>query len=319
MIRHGVAENFLANTLPIICFLYAFRHDNDFIGKVKGNLTNTPQFSDTLFELKCLYHFNKNGFFFQYEPKVSDGKKEKNPDFRLTKNNVELFCECKQIRTGQNKAELKFDEHRAYAESKFPKSLQKQLLDAKLRLEVNFKSNPLQSDLDELARQITLLSESNQGAKELGLRQIGDRIEYLVIPQSEPSPFPVRTLRTMSFQVRIGEPFRIGNLINSPGGEISFVSTDLARRTAESFKNIIRVAKKQLPDDKLGIIMINRAKLSIAKEAIERRINLKQYRNIIAFVINPFDDFGTCHKTQYGELLFDLFEGFKPENCFKSE
>lgn len=318
MIRRGVTEKFLANTLPIICFLYDFRHDNDFIDKVKGNLANTPQFGDTLFELNCLRHFHNNGFLFQYEPKVSDDKREKNPDFRLTKNDVELFCECKQVRSGQNKATLKFAKDHDYAQSRFPKNLQKQLSDAKLRLEVNFKSNPSQPDLDELVRRVTLLSKEDQGIWELPLQQIGNSIEYLVIPQSESSPFPVRTLRTMSFQVTIGEPFKIGDPINSPGGEISFVSTDLARRTAESFKNIIRGARNQLLDDKPGIIIINRAKLAIAEEAIKRRVNLRRYDNIIAFIVNPFDDFWTGYRPQYRRLLLDLFEGFQPENHFKS-
>ena len=318
MIRRGVTENFLANTLPIICFLYGFRHDNDFIGKVKRNLRNTSQFNDTLFELKCLRHFHKNGFLFQYEPKVYDGTNEKNPDFRLTKNDFELFCECKQVRSGQNKAALKFDKDHDYAQSRFPNNFQKQLFDAKLRLEVNFKSTPSRPDLDELVRLVTLLSQENQGIGESSLQQIGDSIEYLVIPQSEPSPFPVTALRTVSFQVTVGEPFKIGDPINSPGGEISFVSTDLARRTAESFKNIIRGAKNQLPDDKPGIIVINRAKLAIAEEAIKRRVNLRQYDNIIAFIVNPFDDFWTGYRPQYRRLLFDLFEGFQPENRFKS-
>jgi hypothetical protein len=109
-IRSAEADKFLKDILPIIYFLYAFRDDNDFISKVKANLTNPPQFSDTFFELKCLNHFHRNGFSFQYEPKVFDGNNEKNPDFRLIKDDVELFCECKQVRTGQNVAELKFNE-----------------------------------------------------------------------------------------------------------------------------------------------------------------------------------------------------------------
>jgi len=79
MIRRGVAYNFLENTLPVISFLYAFEDNNDFICKVKTNLTNTPQFSDTLFELKCLSHFHRNGFNFQYEPKVFDGNNDLTP------------------------------------------------------------------------------------------------------------------------------------------------------------------------------------------------------------------------------------------------
>ncbi len=317
MIRHGQTEKFLENILPIICFLYNFRGDKEFISKVKTNITNPTQFNDTFFELKCLNNFHKNGYSFQYEPEVFVGEGEKKPDFRLTKNDIELFCECKQVRTGQNRAELKFDEQRAYVEGKLPKTLQRQLSDAKLRLEINFQRSPSLADLDELAQKVNLWYSETQDLRELAMQQVGNSIEYLVISQSKPSPFPMmERARTISFQVRIGKPFLIGDPINSSGGEISFVSTNLTRRTAESFKNIIREAKKQLPNDKLGIIIINRAKLSIAKEAIERRINLKHYSNIIVFVINPFDDFGVCYKTQYRVLLSELFKGFQPQNPF---
>lgn len=318
-IRGAIAGKFLSDILPIIRFLYTFRGDNDFISKVKTNLTNPPQFNDTFFELRCLNHFHKNGFIFQYEPKVFDGKKEKNPDFRLTKDDIELFCECKQVRSGQNIAALKFGEQCAYVESKFRKNLQRQLADAKLRLEIGLKRSPSQPDLDELARQVNSLSSETRGIRELPLQQIRNRIEYLVIPQSEPSPFPVKTLRTISLQVSRGKPFRIGNPINAPGGEISIISTDLTRREAETLRDTIREAKNQLPDDKPCIMIINRARLILAGQAIARRMNLRQYDNIIAFAINPFDDFWPCYRTGYRKLLFDLFEGFQSENPFKSD
>ena len=54
MIRRGQTEKFLENILTIICFLYNFRGDKEFISKVKTNITNPTQFNDTFFELKCL-------------------------------------------------------------------------------------------------------------------------------------------------------------------------------------------------------------------------------------------------------------------------
>ena len=120
--------------------------------KVKTNLANLPQFDDTFFELKCLNHFHRNGFPFQYEPDVYEEGKEKKSDFRLTKDDIELFCECKQVRIGQNIAELQFTNQCAYVRGKFPSDLWRRLFDAKLRLEVNFKINPSRTDLDELAR-----------------------------------------------------------------------------------------------------------------------------------------------------------------------
>jgi len=320
LIRRGEADKFLKNILPIICFLHTFRDDHDFMDKFKTRLANPPQFADTFFELKCLNHFHKNGFSFQYEPKVYDKGKEKHPDFRLTKDNIELFCECKQVRIGI--AEWKFDEQCAYVGNKFPKNLQRQLFDAKLRLEVNFKRNLAQIDpdeVDELARQLNRFS-STQGMEKLPLQQLGDSIEYLVIPQNEPSPFPMMgRARTLSMQVTIGKPFRIGDPFRSPGGEIVFTSTDLARKRAEALGRNITEAKHQLPDDKLNIIILGRASLTIAGQAIKRRMNAKLYDNVIAFVVNPFEDFWVCYRTGYREVLFDLFEGFQQENPFKSK
>ncbi len=236
----------------------------------------------------------------------------------MTKDDIELFCECKQIRVGQNKSELKFDEQNAYVESKFFKTVQTQLFDAKLRLEVNFKISPSSADLDELARQVNRLSSDAHGISELPLQQLGTSIEYLVIRQNESSPFPRITLRTISMQVRIGEMFRIGNPLNSPGGEIGFVSTDLARRQAKTLGRNITEAKNQLPNDKPSIIILNRANLEIANNVIKRRVGHKQYDNIFAIIVNPFDDFWSAYRTGYKELLFDIFEGFQPENSFKS-
>lgn len=318
-IRAWIAYGFVKDILPIICFLYTLKDDSDFMIKIKTNLANLPQFDDTFFELKCLNHFHRNGFSFQYEPKVYDESKEKNPDFRLTKDDIELFCECKQVRVGQNKAELQFNRQRACVQDKFPKDLERQLFDKRLRLEVNFKRNPSPVDLDELARQVSRLSSSAKGIGELPLQQVGNSIEYLVIPQSEPGQFPIRTMITVSMRFSVGKPRRIWNPVtNSPEGEVVFYSTDLARRRAQTLGRDIKGAKNQLPDDKLGIMIINRAKLTIARQAIERRMNSKQYDNIIAFVVNPFDDFWTCYRPQYRELLFDLFEGFQHENPFKS-
>ena len=236
----------------------------------------------------------------------------------MTKDDIELFCECKQVRVGQNKAELQFDKQCACVRDEFRKELELQLFDKKLRLEVNFKRNPSPVDLDELARLASRLSSSAKGIGELPLQQVGNSTECLVIPQSEPGQFPMRTMITVSMRFSAGKPRRIWNPVtNSPEGEIVFYSTDLARRRAETLRRNIKEAKNQLPDDKLGIMIINRAKLTIARQAIEKRMKGRHYDNIIAFVVNPFDSFWTGYRPQYRELFFDLFEGFQPENPFK--
>lgn len=316
----SIGYNFLKNILPIIYFLYTFRGDSNFMVKVKTNLENLPQFDDTLFELKCLKHFHGNGFSFQYEPRVVSGSKEKNPDFRLTKDGIELFCECKQVRIGQGKAELQFANQCRYVQGKFPKELGQRLFNMKLRLEVNFKRNPSEADLDKLARQVSQLCNGAQGLRELPLQQIGDNIEYLIIPQSESSQFPMKAMRVGSILLGSNESRRILNPdTSSPEGEVLLTSTDLARRRTETLIRLIREAKNQLPDDKFGIIIIGRTKLTIAIEPIQNRMNGMYYSNIIAFVVNPFDNFWSCYRPYYRELLANLFEGFQPVNLFLSK
>jgi len=315
--KWAIAYNFLEDILPIIYFLHLFRSDNSFMVKVKANLANLYQFDDTLFELKCLKRFYGNGFSFQYEPEVISGGKRKKPDFRLTKEGIELFCECKQVRIGKNKAELQFINQCDYVRGKFPKDFEKQLFKVKLRLEVNFKRNPSPANLDELARHLGGLYSSVQGLHELPMQQIGDSLEYLVVPQSEPSQFPMRAMRSGSILIGSDEPRRIFNPVTgSPEGEVIFTSTDLARRRRETLIRLIREAKNQLPDDKFGIIIIGRTNIMMAKEEIEKRMNGRHYNNIIAFVVNPFEDFWSCYRTNYRELLSNLFEGFQPKNPF---
>ena len=183
---------------------------------------------------------------------------------------------------------------------------------------MNFKENPSPLDLDELARQIIQLSSETKGFGELPLQQIGNSIEYLIIPQSEPSQFPMRAMKSASIRLSGNEPRRIWNPdTNSSEGEIIFTSTDLARRRRKTLVRMIREAKNQLPDAKLGIIILARTNLTTAKEAIEIRMNGNHYNNIIAFAVNPFEDFWSCYRTHYKEMLCDLFEGFHPDNPFK--
>jgi hypothetical protein len=322
-IRAWTAFGFIRDILPTACFLYARIDDREFLSKVKTKLSNPPQIADTLFELKCLSQFIANGFAFQYEPKVEEDGREKCPEFRLTRDAAELFCECKQVRVGQNRAELQFAEDCRKIRSKFPKGLEGQLFGKKLRLEVCFKRNLAQisrNSVDGLVEQLARLSKSATAIGELPLTQLGNDIEYCIIPQSEPKQFPIRTMMSVSMRFNVGKPRRIWNpTTNSHEGEIAFYSTDLARRRLETLGRDITAAKNQLPRGKMGIIIINRAQLTTAKQAIDRRMNSRDYNDIIALVVNPFNDFWCCYRPQHRELLSCLFKGFQPENPFKQE
>ncbi len=315
--KFAVDYNFVEIILPVISFLHRFQGNMDFIGKTKVNINNLAQFDDTIFELRCLKQFSDNGFSFQYEPSVIIGCKGKKPDFKLTKDNLDLFVECKQVRMGQGKGQLQFGKQCRDAQDRFPKKLGEHLLNKKLRLEVNFIKIPSERDLDDLCRRINKLYDNVQKLNELPLQQVGDSIEFVIVGQSKPSIFPMKAMRLGKIIVGT-ESRRIWNpATDSPEGEILFTSTDLVRRRRKTLVNLIREAKNQLPDNEFGIIILGKTNLTIAVKEIENRMNGNQYRNIMAFIVNPFDDFWSCYRTHYRGLLSDLFEGFQTQNPFR--
>jgi hypothetical protein len=315
--KHSIGYDLLGIILPAVHFLYTLRGNARFIEKVGSNLANLPQFNDTLFELRCLEHFTRNGFDFEYEPTIIMGNKEKHPDLLLAKDGLRLFVECKQVRTGQGKGELQFANQCNYAQSRFPESLSQELFDRKLRLDVNFRSVPTERHLDELGREISALCEDSQDLVELPIRQIGDSIEYALVAQSTQGHFPMRAMRVGRVLLRSNVARRIWNPdTDSPEGELLFTSTDLARRRRDTIVRLIREARGQLPVGESGLVILGNANLKIARPEIEKRIQGTQYGNVTAFVVNPFDDFYSSYRTRYRDLLLSLFEGFQSVNPF---
>jgi len=312
----SVGYSFIGVILPLVSFLYKFRGNTDFINRIKVNLRNLAQFDDTIFELRCLKQFCENGYHFQYEPSVIVGDTERRPDFKLTKENIELFIECEQVRLGQGKAEVQFTEQCNYAQGRFPEGLDKRLNSENLRLEVNFKKTPSKKGLDILVMKLCDVCGESQRLCELPIQEILDSIEYTIVRQDEPSKFPMKAMRVGRLIIGT-KPRRILNPdTNSPEGEILFTSTDLVRRRRQTLIKRIREAKNQLPNDKLGMIILGKANLAIAKQELEKRMNGDQYRNIIAFAVNPLEELWSCYRTCYRELLSDLFKGFQKLNPF---
>jgi len=314
--KWAVGYSFVGIILPLVSFLYRFQENTDFINKLKVNISNLAQFDDTIFELRCLKQFCENGYHFQYEPSVIIGDTEKRPDFRLTKEDLDVYVECEQVRLGQGKAEVQFTEQCNYAQGRFPDGLDKRLHNENLRLEVNFKKTPSKKDLDTLVVKVSDVCGEGKRICRLPVQQIGDSIEYTIIRQGEPSKFPMRAMRVGRLIIS-NEPRRILNPdTNSPEGETLFTSTDLVRRRRQTLVKRIREAKKQLPDSEWALIILGKANLAIAKQEIEKRMNGDQYTNIMAFVVNPFEEFWSCYRTSYRELLSDLFQGFQTRNPF---
>jgi len=315
--KWAVGYSFIGVILPLVSFLHRLRGDTDFINKLKVNISNLAQFDDTIFELSCLKQFYENGYQFEYEPSVIVGDTGKRPDFRLTIEDLDVFVECKQVRLGQGKAEVQFTEQCNYAQGGFPEGLDKRLNSENLRLEVNFKKVPSKKDLDTLVVKVCDVCGESQQVCELPVQQILDSIEYTIVRQDEPSKFPMKAMRVGRLIIST-KPRRIWNPdTDSPEGEILFTSTDLVRRRRQTLVKRIREAKKQLPNDKLGMIILGKANLAIVKQDIEKRMNGDQYMNIMAFVVNPFEEFWSCYRIYYRGLLSDLFEGFQTQNPFR--
>jgi hypothetical protein len=316
--KMAVVYNFLRDILPIIHFLYTFRTDNDFIVKIKTNLLNLPQFDDTLFELSCLKRFYENGFSFEYEPSIRAIHNEKKPDFRLTKNDVELFLSCKQVRFEESKPALRFNTQCGQITGGISRTVQDELFVKKLRLEINFKGTPSTKELDQLIESVNEMASSRRGITELPPSSTGN-VEYLVVPQSQPGEFPVKALRHSLLKIT-DIPRGLSPDVSKPlDEEITIYSTDLTRRRRKTLSKRIREAKNQLPDDKLGIIVIGKVSLHVAIKPIQTRMNGTSYENIIAFVVNPFEDFWYCYRMHFREVLADLFQGFQPVIPFLSD
>ena len=182
---------------------------------------------------------------------------------------------------------------------------------------MNFKTTPSKKDLDTLVVKVCDVCGESQLVCELPVKQIGDSIEYTIVRQDEPSKFPMKAMRVGRLIIST-EPRRIWNpATDSPEGEILFTSTDLVRRRRLTLVKRIREAKNQLPNDKLGMIILGKANLAMAKQDIEKRMNGDQYMNIMAFVVNPFGEFWSCYRIYCRELLSDLFEGFQTKNPFR--
>jgi hypothetical protein len=310
--------NFLEQILPAMRFLRTHSHNQAFMKKVETKLANLRQFHDTLFELECLSRFSENGFSFEYEPEVITPTGLKNPEFRLMKDDIELFCECKQLRIGQDKGSLHFSEQVKHVQSKLPDDLQELLHSAGLRLEINFKTVPSQSDLNRLATQVRKLRDDAEGIRETPIQQVGNDIEYLIVPQNKPDYFPMKSIKVGRMTVGTKARGLFDPESGAFGGEIVVSSANLSRRQRATLANRLRAARRQLPDACPGILLLNRANLHTATEAIESRMNTAHYANVIAVVVNPFEDLWSCYRTAHRELLADLFDGFRPENAFSA-
>jgi len=306
-----ISYDFFKEILPLASFLYKFRDNNDFINKIKNNISNLKQFDDTIFELKCLRQFNENGCNFIYEPNVIIKDKTKKPDFKITKDNISIFVECKQIGVGKRVSEINFINQVRYAKDRFAKGLHQQLHENNLRLEIYFKKTPSIKDLETLIAKINAVYSNNNCVGEKNLQKVNENIEFIINRQDQPSQFPKTALTSVTLRAGIEERMILNSSTNIPIGEILFKSSSSVWRKGQTIIKRIREAKNQLPIGKHGIIILGNANIKIVRQEIEKRMNGNQYTNIIAFVANPFEHFWSCYRTPFKDLLLDLFKGFQ--------
>ena len=273
------------------------------------------QFDDTIFELKCLLKFHKNGYSFEYEPEVTIDDKKKNPDFHLYTEGFEVFVECKQVRFEESQPFNRFNIQTKYISDNLDENLKQQLFNCKLRLEINFKRNPSINELKKVISTLNQTACSPNGIKELPISCLGN-IEYLITYKSNPSHFPFKSVRT-GLMIISDKPRGLSPNLSGPvDEEISIYSTDLSIKRRQVVSKRIREAKNQLPEERFGIILLGKVNIISSSEFIEKRMNTSLYNHIFAIVLNPFEGFWACYKTPYKQILAHLFKDFQNVNPF---
>ena len=301
---------FLEDILPIMHFLYQFKDKKRFIKAIRINLNNLKQFSNTIFELQCLNQFNKNGFNFVYEPEITIKNKIKKPDFKLFSEDKIVYCECKSLSFNLNLYSIKFYEKASKLLSSFRKDLKENLISYNLRLEINFTKSPLEKDIMTVIDNINNMDEIN----EQDLVSL-DSIQYLIIPRENQFYFSKKS--GILSEVLATQDEKYFNFEKASDQDIVIFSNDLTIKQRRACSKLLTDAKKKLPNDFPGIIILNDVKPIPLKQILENRMKDDSYSNIIAIVLNPFDNFFSCYKTNAKKLLANLFYNFVSKNLFR--
>lgn len=316
LFKHSIGFDFFDQVWPTMYFIYFHQNLCNF-RKLIRNLNNILQASSTIFEIKCMQLFEKNKWeLLEYEPTIYENLKKKNPEFVVQKDNIELFAECKNIHFATSKAFMQFNRRIEKIDSVFPKEELDKLNKKRLRVEIQFDKLPSEKNVDKFLEKIKELKGNNELYVVRAEEKI-DNIRFVIRQQTELAYFPFKSIRSARIQVgpvarklrfNDKEPYEV---------ELSISSHDLYKKQSKIIANLITRAWKQLPNNKLSIILLDGVRNPLADEPAKVRLGTKEYLNIIAVVVNPFHDCWARYKIDAKNILADLFDGLPNGNPFK--
>lgn len=316
LFKHSVGHDFFDQVWPVMYFIY-FHQNLPNIKKLIRNLNNGSQSSSTIFEIKCMELFEKNNWVVsEYEPIIYNWLKKKNADFVIQKNNLDLFVECKSINFASSKVFRQFNQRAEKIHSLFSKDELDKLNKYRLRIEIQFDKLPSEKNLNKFFEKINEL-KNNDGLYTVRGEERIDNIRFIVRQQTELAYFPFKSIRSAQIQVGTVARKLTFNDKEPYGVEIAVSSHDLYKRQIKIISNLITDAKKQLPNNKLSIILLEGTRGPLADKPARVRLETRKYLNVIAVVMNPFQDCRSTYKINAKDLLADLFEGLPHGHPFK--
>jgi hypothetical protein len=308
LFKHSIGFDFFEQVWPVLFFIYFHQGLSNF-RKLILNLNNVSQASSTIFEIECMQLFERNKWnILEYEPTIYENLRRKNPEFNIQKDNIELFVECKSIHFETSKAFTQFNRRSGKIHSVFPKEELDILNKKRLRIEIQFDKLPSEKNVNKFLEKIKEFKGNNELYIVRAEEKIGD-IRFVIRQQTELAYFSSKSIRSaqalagpvarkLSFDEK--EPYEV---------ELSISSHDLYRKQIKIIANLITKARKQLPDNKLSIILLDGVRNPLADEPAKIRLGTKEYSNIIAVVTNPFYDCWARYKIDAKNILRDLFGG----------
>jgi hypothetical protein len=258
---------------------------------VLKSFLNPSQFHDCLFEVQIASMFSRLAATTSVTlaPTHVVRGREKRPEFDLETIIGPLSVECKRLHP---------DKHGSSARLNSIVTAVKMAMDAAawpdhLRLEIEL-TGPIREQASTFAKSLVERAlQSEPGTRPLTIAAAN---AYVI---SRQSPFCIENMQAgHDLMVGIGQAT---HLFNPTITKLRIGVNDRDNKIASVVGAQIVKALKQLPEDRLGIIMLGDIPLRIATRAIERRIDSAAYDNILAFGV--YD---------YGELHFVFRETRRP-------
>ena len=270
---------------------------------LKG-FSNPTQFHDCMFEVQIASIFGRLNATtsLKLAPVHVVRGREKRPEFDIETSIGPLSVECKRPHPDKHEASERLlgvvsDIEMAMDEVAWPDDL---------RLEVEL-TGPIREQTTTFARHLVEKAlQSQPGECPLSM---GSTAKVYV--SSRQSPFCITSMQ-------VGHDLMVGNgqasgLFNP---EITKLRIGVNNRDSKISSVVgaqLAKALKQLPEDRLGIIMLGDVPIRIATQAIERRIGSAAYDNVLAFGVSDYGELHFVFRETRRQMLDQLMmSGMRP-------